>query len=129
MQPFVTSRVALLTATFVLMVSTAVHAVTLRTPAVPANSGEQIDCIATNVGSKETTVSVQMFSLAGTVVTATINQCAEGALAPQASCQVTPPANTPVSCVFTAKGKLRAMAAVFDHSNGDRLAGTIPATK
>ena len=120
-------RVAMLVASLAFVMSTAAHAGTLRTPAVPANNGEIVDCLITNVGTKDATVSIQLINFAGIVIAPDQQDCGNGQLPPLRSCQATAPVNTPVSCVFTFKGKVRAAAYVFDGSNG--LAGVVPATK
>ena len=124
-----TFRVILFAASFVLASSGAADALTLSTPLVPANSGELVDCIITNLSTKTVEFSVQLLSYTGTVVAPNLSTCGS-AIAPMGTCQVLPTVNTPVVCVFTAKsGKVKAAAYVFDAGNGNKLSGVVPATK
>jgi hypothetical protein len=102
-------------------------AVTLATPLVGVNAGQLIDCVVTNVGTKEAKLSVRLFNAGGTVAAA-FNDCGATLGAGQ-TCQLLPTVNAQVGCEVKASGKIRSQIDVFDTTASNRLVVVVPLTK
>jgi len=117
-------------ATFALVLSSAPDAgaaTVLSTPFVPANNGQKLLCLATNVGSKPIQVTAALFSVNGVAVTPLVDSCSPVSLQPMQSCLVT--FNDGCLCIVTSSSsKVRADIILLNGTTG-AVEAVAPATK
>ncbi|HJQ97199.1 MAG TPA: hypothetical protein VJ826_02740 [Candidatus Polarisedimenticolaceae bacterium] len=100
---------------------------TLVTPVVLITNTDTPICIASNIGTGEATVTIELISPGGTVVAPPFAACPTGILSPGASCIQSYSAGSDGRCVFTVKGKVRALLEVV--GSGGTIQTVIAATK
>jgi len=102
-------------------------AIALATPLVSTTAPHIPECVVTNTSPSPVTLDVVVRDYYGVLVIPTFDDCAPD-LAPQASCSVTGPAGTDMSCSITASSsRIRALIGVYDSSG--TLIAAVPATR
>jgi len=101
-------------------------ATTLVAPMIRADGGSFIMCTATNGGTSPGHVVITMYDVAGGVIS-NFDFCT-GDLAPGATCYSYAPNDTPATCSFDVRGKIRAAAVLLDVGTARPLLSA-PATK
>ena len=124
-----TSSIWVFAFTLVLVFAPRARAATVATPLVIVNGTDFPTCVATNVGAKDTDVTVELRNGSGVVQTPTGAGCdpAPHTLGAGVYCFNRYAAGTDGYCVVSAKGKVRAALEVYD--SGFLTKTVVPATK
>ena len=113
----------------VVILATHAQALSLATPLVITNGTDFPICVATNVGTNDATVTVELKNGGGVVQAPTAASCGTTpfTLGPGVFCFNRYPAGTDGHCVVSGSGKFRAALEVYD--SGFLTKVVVPATK